>query len=52
MYILQVDCTNALPSGMVRVPSNGNVEDVTGRSDLKTDAASYSETSAYSYHTN
>lgn len=45
MYICQVECTNALPSGMVCEPSNGNVEDVTGRSDLKTDAAPCSQTS-------
>jgi hypothetical protein len=44
MYICQVDCTNSLPSGMVRVPSNGNLGDVTGRSYLKTDAAPCSET--------
>jgi len=45
MYICQVDCTKSFPSAMVRVSPNGNVEDLTGRSDLKTDATTCSETS-------
>jgi hypothetical protein len=48
IYICQVECTNALLSGMVRDLSKGNVEDVTGRSDLKTDAAPCSQTSVNS----